>query len=205
MALAAPAHSRDSKNAQRKLARLLREIRACRICEAYLTPRPIIHASATAKLCIVAQAPGIRVHETGISVQRSVWRPLARMDGHRPRRLLRRKPRRDHRHGLLLSRLRCEWRRSAAAQGMRRGLAGQALRHDAEVRIDALGWQLRLRLASEGPREIECYGNGEGVARIHAALHPPSASFLAQQCVARQRIPGSRKSFCPICAGASPR
>jgi len=49
------------------VSRLLRDIRACRICEAYLEPRPIIHASATAKLCIVAQAPGLRVHETGIS------------------------------------------------------------------------------------------------------------------------------------------
>jgi len=51
------------------VSRLLREIRACRICEPYLPHgvRPIIHASATAKLCIVAQAPGIRVHETGIS------------------------------------------------------------------------------------------------------------------------------------------
>ena len=67
MALAVPAPSRDTKSAERRLARLLREIRACRICEAYLAPRPIIHASATAKLCIVAQAPGIRVHETGIS------------------------------------------------------------------------------------------------------------------------------------------
>lgn len=51
------------------VAKLLREIRACRICEAYLPHgvRPIIHASATARLCIIAQAPGIRVHETGIS------------------------------------------------------------------------------------------------------------------------------------------
>lgn len=56
---------RDAKT----LNRLLRDIRACRICEAHLPHgvRPIIHASATAKLCIVAQAPGIRVHETGIS------------------------------------------------------------------------------------------------------------------------------------------
>ena len=60
-------HSHAAKKADRGLARLLRDIRACRICEAYLTPRPVIHASATARLCIVAQAPGIRVHETGIS------------------------------------------------------------------------------------------------------------------------------------------
>ncbi len=49
------------------LPKLLREIRACRICEAHLEPRPVIHASAKAGICIVAQAPGIRVHETGIS------------------------------------------------------------------------------------------------------------------------------------------
>lgn len=55
--------------AERELARLLREIRACRICETSLPHgvRPIIRASATAKLCIVAQAPGIRVHESGLS------------------------------------------------------------------------------------------------------------------------------------------
>ncbi|MDE2265254.1 MAG: uracil-DNA glycosylase family protein [Alphaproteobacteria bacterium] len=57
--------ARDAKS----LKRLLRDIRACRICEAHLPHgvRPIIHASATARLCIIAQAPGIRVHETGIS------------------------------------------------------------------------------------------------------------------------------------------
>ncbi|MDE2181489.1 MAG: uracil-DNA glycosylase family protein [Alphaproteobacteria bacterium] len=51
------------------LAALLRDIRACRICEAHLPHgvRPIIRASAKAKICIVAQAPGIRVHETGLS------------------------------------------------------------------------------------------------------------------------------------------
>jgi uracil-DNA glycosylase len=55
--------------AERKLARLLKEIRACRICEKHLShgPRPVIHASMRARICIVAQAPGIRVHETGIS------------------------------------------------------------------------------------------------------------------------------------------
>jgi len=51
------------------VGKLLREIRACRICAAYLPHgvRPVIHASARSKICIVAQAPGIRVHETGIS------------------------------------------------------------------------------------------------------------------------------------------
>jgi uracil-DNA glycosylase len=48
---------------------LVAEIRACRICAAHLPhgPRPVLHVSATARLCIVSQAPGVRVHETGVS------------------------------------------------------------------------------------------------------------------------------------------
>jgi uracil-DNA glycosylase len=55
--------------AGRKLAGLLADIRACRICAKELTHgvRPVIRASYDARICIVAQAPGIRVHETGIS------------------------------------------------------------------------------------------------------------------------------------------
>ena len=47
---------------------LLRDIRACRICEAHLPlgPRPVVRAKPTARLCIVGQAPGTRVHESGI-------------------------------------------------------------------------------------------------------------------------------------------
>ncbi len=50
------------------LDELLSEIRACRLCEARLPlgPRPVLRASATARLLIVGQAPGRRVHETGI-------------------------------------------------------------------------------------------------------------------------------------------
>ncbi len=55
------------KAKEKDLTPLLAEIRACRLCEAHLSPRPVIHASVAARVCIVAQAPGIRVHETGIS------------------------------------------------------------------------------------------------------------------------------------------
>lgn len=53
---------------QKRLARLLSEVRACRICEAALPlgPRPVLRARATAKVLVVGQAPGTRVHETGI-------------------------------------------------------------------------------------------------------------------------------------------
>ena len=44
------------------------EIEACRICEAFLPlgPRPVFIARPEARILIVGQAPGRRVHETGI-------------------------------------------------------------------------------------------------------------------------------------------
>ena len=42
--------------------------RACALCAAHLPlgPRPVLRVSATARLLIIGQAPGTRVHETGI-------------------------------------------------------------------------------------------------------------------------------------------
>lgn len=50
------------------LSRLLEEARACRLCEAHLPlgPRPVLRASRTARVLIVGQAPGTKVHATGI-------------------------------------------------------------------------------------------------------------------------------------------
>jgi uracil-DNA glycosylase len=52
----------------RALAALLGEIRACRICEAQLPlgPRPVLRASETSRLLIVGQAPGTKVHASGV-------------------------------------------------------------------------------------------------------------------------------------------
>jgi len=57
-----------SRRDQVALEALLAEVRACRLCEAQLPlgPRPVLRAAATARLLIVGQAPGTRVHETGI-------------------------------------------------------------------------------------------------------------------------------------------
>ena len=54
---------------QSELNRLFREIRACRTCEADLPlgPKPIIRGRASARLLIISQAPGTRVHETGLT------------------------------------------------------------------------------------------------------------------------------------------
>jgi len=50
------------------LSKLVKEIRSCTLCTDHLPlgPRPIIQVSSSAKILIVGQAPGSRVHETGI-------------------------------------------------------------------------------------------------------------------------------------------
>ena len=48
------------------LESLLAEIRACRVCEKHIEPRPVLRASLTARILIAGQAPGTRVHESGI-------------------------------------------------------------------------------------------------------------------------------------------
>ena len=55
-------------NSEESLEELLLRIRDCRHCEAHLPlgPRPVVRASATAQILIVGQAPGTKVHESGI-------------------------------------------------------------------------------------------------------------------------------------------
>ena len=50
------------------LEALVAAARACRVCADHLPlgPRPVLRARASARLLIVGQAPGTRVHETGV-------------------------------------------------------------------------------------------------------------------------------------------
>ena len=50
------------------LEALLEQVRACRICadQLPLGPRPVLRATPSARLLIVGQAPGTRVHASGI-------------------------------------------------------------------------------------------------------------------------------------------
>jgi uracil-DNA glycosylase len=50
----------------RQLVALVTDIRACRICADILEPNPVVRVSHTARLLIVGQAPGMRVHKTGL-------------------------------------------------------------------------------------------------------------------------------------------
>ena len=47
---------------------LLAAVRACRVCEAHLPlgPRPVVQAGASARILIVGQAPGAKVHASGV-------------------------------------------------------------------------------------------------------------------------------------------
>lgn len=51
-----------------KLASLLNDVRACTLCADHLPlgPRPVLRLQSSARILIASQAPGRKVHETGI-------------------------------------------------------------------------------------------------------------------------------------------
>ena len=59
----------DLAEEQARLDALTAEIRACTICARHLPlgPRPVLRGRVTARLLILSQAPGTRVHVTGLS------------------------------------------------------------------------------------------------------------------------------------------
>jgi uracil-DNA glycosylase len=54
---------------QKALDRVMAEARACTLCAPHLPlgPRPVLRGHASARLLVLSQAPGTRVHETGLS------------------------------------------------------------------------------------------------------------------------------------------
>jgi uracil-DNA glycosylase len=56
------------RSAASRVDALRTEIQACRVCEAHLPlgPRPIVRISPSARILMVGQAPGLKVHESGI-------------------------------------------------------------------------------------------------------------------------------------------
>jgi uracil-DNA glycosylase len=57
-----------SSTEQRDIEAIAAEARACTVCAAHLPlgPRPVFRVSTTARLLIIGQAPGTKVHATGI-------------------------------------------------------------------------------------------------------------------------------------------
>lgn len=60
--------SSSSPPARARLQSLLAQIRACRACEAHLPhgPRPVLQVGRSARVLVVGQAPGARVHASGV-------------------------------------------------------------------------------------------------------------------------------------------
>ncbi len=54
------------RNSADDFSRLLKAVRQCRVCEQHLQPRPVLQADPRARILIAGQAPGRRVHESGI-------------------------------------------------------------------------------------------------------------------------------------------
>lgn len=65
---AATSHLRMRPALSTQLRALLTDIQACRVCAAHLPlgPRPILRISPSARILMVGQAPGVKVHESGI-------------------------------------------------------------------------------------------------------------------------------------------
>ena len=51
------------------MVHLLKEVRACKVCEPHLplSAKPILAASSKSRILLIGQAPGRKVHETGIA------------------------------------------------------------------------------------------------------------------------------------------
>ena len=203
------------------LGALLAEIRGCRICEAHLPHgvRPVLRASTTARICIVGQAPGIRVHESGIPFNDPCgerlrdWMGIDRDTFYDESRIAIVPmgfcfPGYDAKGADKPPRKECaqHWRDPLFAQ-----LPPFALTLDRR--------NLCAALASGRNGEGQCQRDCPRLARLCATRHPLAASVVAQQCLVeeesmvRNRTPARfatacaalvvlALTLCGLCAGA---
>jgi len=86
---------RSSPDSYLTLDALLRAVRACTACAAQLPlgPRPVLQAGTGARILVVGQAPGLRVHTTGIpwddpsGVRLRTWMGIGPETFHDPQRV----------------------------------------------------------------------------------------------------------------------
>ncbi len=64
----APSRGLNAAGGDTSVTQLLASVRACRLCEASLPlgPRPVLQVDPSARILIAGQAPGRRVHESGV-------------------------------------------------------------------------------------------------------------------------------------------
>ena len=192
--------------ADKTLDRLLRDIRACRICATALPlgPRPVVRASRSARLMIIGQAPGTRVHETGI--------PWNDPSGERLRDWLQLEPARFYDESLVAivpmgfcypgvdknggdkpPRRECapEWHPRLAPF---LGGVGLTLLVGSYAQAHYLGF----------PARADDDGDGAPMARLSAGISPAAASELAQHGVAEAQSVVRGRGFARIAAARDP-
>ena len=146
-------------------------VRACRICVENPVgqplphePRPVLRPSSSARILIASQAPGTKVHMSGMPFTDASGDRLRELAGGHPRRILRHDEIRHRADGLLLSRPGCQGRRPAAAPRMCSGLACAADGADAAYRPGADDRPLCAILAHGRCAPALADGNGDGLA-----------------------------------------
>ena len=159
------------------LTRILREVRACRLCSANLPfgSRPVLQLSSTARLLIVGQAPGSKVHESGIpwndasgdrlrdwlTLDRSVFYDVARV-------------------AIVPMGFRRKRRRQSASAGMCTALAPAPAEASSGYPVDAFGRSIRpATLFGINAKRLDD-GDRPGIFGVRATILPVTASKLAQ-------------------------
>ena len=165
------------------LKRLLRDVRACRICEPDLPlgPRPVFRLARSARLLIISQAPSRKVHQSGLpwddasGARLREWMMIDAMNFY------------DQSSvavlpmGLLLSRRWPARRRQSAQTGMRTPLAQTIVGTSSEFAIDAPGRSVRPPpLFGIKTKRIDDR-NRQGILAVRADILSVTASELAQR------------------------
>ena len=169
-----------------KLDTLLREVRACRICAGSLPlgPRPVVRAESSARLLIIGQAPGSRVHASGIPWDDASGDRPQSLDGPGSPRILRREACCHRADGLLLPRAGCQRWRQAAASRVRSAMARTHSWRTPVDRTHPACRALRPGALSPAGRQNLHDGNRRGMARSSPGIHGPAAPVLAQHGMA---------------------
>jgi uracil-DNA glycosylase len=155
------------------LKSLLRDVRACVICEAALPfgAQPVLQVASSARSLITSQAPGKKVHETGIA-----WNDAS---GERPRDWLGldRPVFYDETRVAILPMGFCYTGAEKTGGDMppRRECAplwhARLLRHLPDIRLTSLGWPIRPEIPSECTEGLDD-GNRQGICAVRAAVLP---------------------------------
>ena len=163
----------------------------------------MLRPSATARICICSQAPGVRVHASG--------KPFTDPSGDRLRAWLEVTPEEfyDQRRVAIVPMGFCFPGHDAAGGDLppRRECARAwharlfALMPQLELVLLVGSYAQRWHLGAGKSSMTEIVGRWREqlAAAATAAARGPAASLLAQQCVACRPIPGSSASCCPSC------